>query len=565
MSERLPRIGPLTDREVSSIIGSKDRYLSNKSPGNRNFEIVSTCHYKLPNIEYFGAKHLYDSNHPQFEAIQRAFGEFANNAESPTVLVEGSLSVNTSDMDSAIKTAGERGFVAHLARERNIAVESIEPSRVDEVTFLLNFYPCEQIEYYYFLRASRDYYRKGKGKNVGISFDEYAQGILSSHRDRFGELEGWKDFDFSLDSIRNTHKNLFDSDFDPNDETFAGTHIDPKGHVSLINEISARCDQFRDLHHLKKIKEQLEAGRQVFVVSGEEHAVVQRPVLEKLLGAEAEIQSPERHQVLAVTDVVRAFNSFSGTKLPTETADTPEMLLAQMWEALKPKLDEYIEKFDVPATRTANETDEQFLLRTLQRLKEVNQGKRDKRDWSECPEIALDIGEGAFNCVLGSQIVARVCERNSISVEAGFVIGHFVAVAKTSDGRRLFVDVANTEIAELKEEDENTYILGETIQGRKMLAYTRLQHLPIQYSVVATINNLRPLIRAASEGNDFAQQVVEILQPDSNAPYETVKGVLMSQYVKEYDSPEWLAERDLVPERRAHIQRNLIESVSLEE
>lgn len=568
-NDELPCTKSLTGEEVLELMNDKGKELSNKSPDNRYFEIVSTCHYKLPDIEYFGAKHSYDPEHPQFEALQKSFGAFVDTAESPVVLVEGSLPEASPDLGSAIKSEGERGFVAHLARERGVAVECVEPSRADEAKFLREFYTPEQIEYYYFLRAIRDYYRKGKGKDEGITFDTYAEGILASHKEQIGELEDWQNFDFSLDNIKRIHKSLFYSDFDTHVEQSAGLSVDPRGHASVINEVSARSDQFRDFHHLRKLKELLETGRQVFIVNGEGHAVVQRPVLEKLLNTEAEILPPERYQVINVDDVVKAFDSFSGTKLPTEIPGAPETLVVLMWETLQPKLDEYIERFEIPARRNENETDEQFLLRILIRMKEVNQGKRDKRDWSECPEIALGIGEGAFNCVFGSQIVARVCERNDISVEAGLVIGHFVAVAEVSNGRKLFIDAANTEIAELKEEEEeegegNSCTLGNTLHGRKMLAYTRLQHLPIQYSVVMTINNLKSLMRAAQEGNAFAQQVVEVLQPDPYTPYETAKGVLMPQYVNEYDSPEWLAERDSVPERRAYMQSNFIESVTLE-
>jgi hypothetical protein len=46
------------------------------------------------------------------------------------VLVEGSIPNTSQDMDRDIHKTGERGFIAHIAKDMEIKVDCIEPDRI---------------------------------------------------------------------------------------------------------------------------------------------------------------------------------------------------------------------------------------------------------------------------------------------------------------------------------------------------------------------------------------------------------------------------------------------------
>jgi hypothetical protein len=548
---------PLSNGEILEGLEKATIHFENKLPRNRYFEVVSTSHYILPDIEYFGAKHSFDSAHPQFASLDKSLTDFVVNTQNPIVLVESSLPAESSNLKDALISDGERGFVAALAREKGIVVDCLEPSRQQEVAFLEQYFSKDQIECYYFLRASRDYHRRGRGKDMGVSFDHFAEGILNSHKQTFGQADSWVDYDFSLKHFYEIYKDLFGTDFDYEDQTFLGKHVDPKGHHSVINMVSAKCDLFRDSNHINKIQEQLELGRQVFIVNGEEHAATQRSVLEKLTNTQAVILNPERYKVFDPIDAVKTFEKIYGTQVIFEENDSLEVLLTRMWEELCPQLDNYIKVFDIPSQKDASETSVRFMLRVINRLHQVKGPRSEMQNYMEYPDMSINFGEGTYDCVLGTQLVARICEKNSIPVNAGFAIGHMVAVVGSENGQSLYVDAVNHEIAELHNtEDPYTCLVGQTLQGREKLAFSRLLVLPANASLVSVIDNLSVLFRDARRGNPWAKQIESIIKPDIYLPYETAEYVFLHEYMEKLDSPEWLQEYTDVLKKRDNFRVN---------
>ena len=86
-------------------------------------------------------------------------------------------------------------------------------------------------------------------------------------------------FDFSLENMKLIHIELTGNDFDQNNRL----DINPRRNNSVINKISQTSSNYRDFYHIKNIERYLSEGYSVFVVNGEDHAVIQRPTLENFL------------------------------------------------------------------------------------------------------------------------------------------------------------------------------------------------------------------------------------------------------------------------------------------
>ncbi len=275
----------LSDSELFGLIATQDTQLGELSNDALEEYELKYSHYSLTSnnvdLEYFGAKHIFTPDHPQFEQITSAFTLFLEGKEPSTVIafVEGSMPAIKPNIEDAIHAAGERGYLAYLSMERNVEVRCVEPSRVLEMKHLLEHFPADQIEYYYYLRAIRDYFRPG-GVQDGTTFEEYSQHLLNGHKRMFEELEAFNGYSFSMGEIEKTHKVITGGEFDRNKRL----DINPREISTVINAISKASSTFRDFYHVRAIEEALKEGKNAFVVNGEDHAVIQRPALEEMFG-----------------------------------------------------------------------------------------------------------------------------------------------------------------------------------------------------------------------------------------------------------------------------------------
>jgi hypothetical protein len=272
-----------TDQEIYQAILAQDSSLTSMSRDELESYKQYNSHFELSNesllLEYFGADHIYNPDNRQFAEIAEAFESFLKRTEKlkPIVLVEGSIPDTSDDINRDIHTAGERGFITHLAKQKTVEVQCLEPSRTDEVIYLLETFSPSEIAYYYYLRAVRDYFRPGRMQD-SAGFEEYSTQLLNQGKIILGSLPEFSDFDFSFENVKNIHKELFGDDFDPNYRV----NIDPRGNLNIINKISNASSTFRDFYHVKNIGKCLEDGYSVFIVCGRDHAVTQKPSLESM-------------------------------------------------------------------------------------------------------------------------------------------------------------------------------------------------------------------------------------------------------------------------------------------
>jgi len=276
-------IRSLTDDELYKSISEQDSLLASLTKAQLERYKHRNSHYSLSNeqttLEYFGAEHVFDPKNPQFSSIERAFNAylFGKDLTNVSVLVEGSVPATTNNIEQDIRFTGERGFITHLARDKGVEVKCIEPDRVAEAVFLLEQFQPYEIEYYYYLRAIRDYFRLGRIQDE-TSFEDYSKQLLKKHKQLYGGLEEFSNFDFSLENIIKIHKDIIGSEFDPN----ARLDINPRNTNTVINYISKASSNFRDFFHVRAIEGLLNEGYILFIVNGYEHAIVQRPALETM-------------------------------------------------------------------------------------------------------------------------------------------------------------------------------------------------------------------------------------------------------------------------------------------
>lgn len=285
MDEKLKSetVKTLSDDNLYESISRQGAKISSQQRDERSAFIAQNSHYKLNNdnvsLEYFGADHIFDPSNPQFKNIKGSFQSFleGKNTSDVVVLVEGSIPAVTQNIEQDIHNTGERGFIAHLAKEKGIEVACHEPDRALEMKYLLEHFQPEQIEYYYYLRGIRDYFRPGRIQS-DTSFEDYSAQLLERHKQMFGKMNEFSDFDFSLENMKKIHKNITGEGFDQTKRL----DIDPRRTGSVINNISKASSTFRDFYHVKCIEGYLTEGRSVFIVNGRDHAVVQRPALESM-------------------------------------------------------------------------------------------------------------------------------------------------------------------------------------------------------------------------------------------------------------------------------------------
>jgi len=273
----------LSDEELYSIIIKEDEKFSTLSPDKQETYKLENVRYSLSNeevsLEYFGAKHCYEPGNKQFDNIEQAFNLFleGNSGKPVIVLVEGTIPKTGPDIVQDIHASGERGFITHLAKDMSIKVECIEPDRILEIRYLLDNFKPDEIEYYYYLRAIRDFFRPGKIQDE-TTFEDYSTQILNGHKQMFAVLPEFADFDYSIKHMKQIHKNITGDEFNVNKRL----DVNPRKQDTIIGKVSRASSIFRDFFHIQKIKQCLNDGYSVFIVNGEDHAIFQRSALERV-------------------------------------------------------------------------------------------------------------------------------------------------------------------------------------------------------------------------------------------------------------------------------------------
>ena len=226
---------------------------------------------------YFGAKHLFNPKNKQFRLLKKYWEKFLDKTKgvNSIVFVEGGKRPQSENKEVAIKEGGEAHFITFLASQENIETISPEPEESYERSELLKKFSKEEIQYYYFARVVYQWHNLFD-KPV---FENYISRFLKKD----ARNSNWKGFDLSIENMKKIHKNLFNKNFDEDDKFFFHSVIDPTSSKTVINLASRESGIIRDNYIVKEIKKYWNGGKNIFVVYGVSHAVMQEPELRRIL------------------------------------------------------------------------------------------------------------------------------------------------------------------------------------------------------------------------------------------------------------------------------------------
>lgn len=226
-------------------------------------------------LYFLGSHHLLNPEDKQvdkqFESIRSYWEEFLEKTDRKdcVVLVEGWDSF-VEKSESRAKKRTEAGFTNFLASKEDIKAFTPEPSRLQVARKLLKKFSKDEVMYSYFAAFATQWHRM---KNKP-GFEEYMD---ASMRDCKRQLE-MKGYDISLENFTRLHDETHDHTFDKNNR---GCFYND--HNPTTNDVSREEGLLRDLHMVPEIKRLWDEGKNIFIVYGSGHAIVQEPALKKLL------------------------------------------------------------------------------------------------------------------------------------------------------------------------------------------------------------------------------------------------------------------------------------------
>lgn len=95
------------------------------------------------------------------------------------------------------------------------------------------------------------------------------------------QREMFKDVDISTERLRRLYEEIIGKKFDENESQ--NYLINPNNTGTIINEISQKHSDLRELVIVSEIERYWKEGKSIFVVFGSGHLIIQRPALEKIL------------------------------------------------------------------------------------------------------------------------------------------------------------------------------------------------------------------------------------------------------------------------------------------
>jgi hypothetical protein len=259
------------------LLMTYDGYVTRKHPIPYSYRLEKNGQH----LFYFGAKHSFDPHDPQFHAIEDFWNEFVEKTKGmdQLVLVEGGNRPALPTKEQAILEGGEMHFAAHLAKLQQIPTFSPEPPARYRLETLVNQFSKEEIIYHDFARLCYQW----NSMKEKPEFEEYAGRYL---RAALRESE-WTDFEFTISNLTLIHRKIFGMAFEKTDTKFFRGIVDPTTEKSVINRL-ARWEEHcvRDPYIVGEIERFWNEGKNLFIIYGASHAVMQEEMVRDVVSGE---------------------------------------------------------------------------------------------------------------------------------------------------------------------------------------------------------------------------------------------------------------------------------------
>lgn len=260
--------------DISTLLLPREKYAEVEQRygrGRITFEITNDKQV----LFYFGANHSRNPADPQYPALKKYWNRFLEVAKGKDkiVLVEGRLRPLIEDEEKAIVNGSEGSFITLLAHRVGISVACPDISD-DE---LMEHFPDsnkDEILLYWFLSWLNNFQKHADSKS---DFEKSAQMWCKNQKPR----KMWKDTEISLPRLKELYKKILGKDFDekenPNDL------VNPNKTGTPINQVARAQSDLRDTNIAEEIVQHWNEGKNIFVVFGRGHLIIQEPALKKLL------------------------------------------------------------------------------------------------------------------------------------------------------------------------------------------------------------------------------------------------------------------------------------------
>ena len=224
---------------------------------------------------YFGARHIYDPKNAQNAQIEKLWKDFR-----PTVAYHESSGTSLSKtIEEAVSKSGESGLARFLAARDKIPAFSLEPSRNEEVAMFLKTYTPEQIKVFFVLRQVPQFRER--------KTDETIEAFMTTFLGNVSRIPGLESAPNSIAELDKS--SLWLSPQLKDWRTADRSWSDPVASHAYTNQIARLSSEFRDLHMVKLLIDEVKQGKRVFAVVGGSHVVMQERALKAILSAEPKI------------------------------------------------------------------------------------------------------------------------------------------------------------------------------------------------------------------------------------------------------------------------------------
>ena len=266
----------LDQERIASLLLSWDEY------NKKEFDVPYVYSIKNDTQEllYVGTRHCYNPKDEEFEKVRKEWKEFygRNKYREMIVVVEGGVRPVEESEEKAIIKGGEMNFITYLAYQDKVSIICFEPMRGEVFDELAKKHSKEKVFYQRMAQISLQW-------NTLTEKPEF-EGYIKYFMKRDKEESDWTNFDFSFDTLKKIHTEIFHTEFNATDRDFFYSIINPSQKNTQINDISRDEDVVRDTAIIKGILNKWKEGKSIFVVYGSGHAVIQEPALRELLKTE---------------------------------------------------------------------------------------------------------------------------------------------------------------------------------------------------------------------------------------------------------------------------------------
>ena len=223
-------------------------------------------------VYYFGEEHVCNPEHKQYLQLEHFWQEFVEKTKSKNcvVLVEGQVRKVQNSKQEAIFDGAGGSLVAYLARQEGIEQFCPEPDRQVVYNQLSCQFSKEEIDYLQFAHAVIQFYTAIEHYQEAVSFEKYYEKYLQ--RCEF----------LNLSYISDIHRNLFNSDLDIENKQFFYEITNPACPKGIIGQACRQLTIIRDQCIVDQIDHFLQQGKNIFVVYGCSHAVMQEKAIKNL-------------------------------------------------------------------------------------------------------------------------------------------------------------------------------------------------------------------------------------------------------------------------------------------